>query len=480
MTRERVEVGHAGDSLSRATASSSITTLRFIRLVAEVAFGLLLVLGLITPSWRYGPFASLPLWRYQELAGGPMTVGVANLLPLLVVAGLTTGWLARRGRNRWRWGPAAVVLPLLGLTIAGLLNVDYHNFRLAFIYGGMFALSWLVYLYVVNERPRLLPALAAILAIQGVVAIGQFVNQRDLGLGFLGELPLHPLLEGNSVLWARGRPWLRAYGLTAHPNLLGAMLAALLLLVLPALGRFRGARRAGLAAAALLGAAGLFLSFSRASWLAFAAGLGVWWLMARFSRPRESGRQRVRRRWALAAVPLLLLIIAYRDLAFSRFFALDSPIEATSINQRLHDAALALEIIGDRPLTGVGLGNYVDAAERLDADAARVHNVGLLVTAELGLPGLLLWAALMVAPFWLLVRKRGNADARFAFRHAAAQLAPWVAMLVVNTFDTMLWLNSNWQTSILFALLVANLVQPIAQIETADYTAFNALESPSM
>ena len=117
--------------------------------------------------------------------------------------------------------------------------------------------------------------IAAVLIIQGAVAAGQFLAQRDLGLVPLGELPLHPAHEGNSVLLARGQPWLRAYGLTIHPNLLGALLAALLLLALPMARRERGAERSAVLLALVVGGAGLFLSFSRASWLGFAAGLGT-------------------------------------------------------------------------------------------------------------------------------------------------------------------------------------------------------------
>ena len=80
---------------------------------------------------------------------------------------------------------------------------------------------------------------------------------------------------------------------------------------------------------------------------------------------------------------------------FSRLFALDTPTEAQSIDERQRDAALAVAIIRDAPLTGVGLGDYLAAAQRLDADAARVHNVPLLVAAELGLPGLVIWACLL-------------------------------------------------------------------------------------
>ena len=232
-------VGAAGPKDARSQLALPV-----VRRVGEVAFALWLILSLITPSWRYGPFAWLPLWATEELAGAPMRVGAANLLPLIVVACL----LLSRGRGQsarpWTWGPPALSLPLAGLTVLGTLSLDWSNFRHVFIYVGMYAVAWLVYLYVLNERPRLFAPIAAVLLIQGAVAAGQFLAQRDLGLVPLGELPLHPAHEGNSVLLARGQPWLRAYGLTIHPNLLGALLAALLLLTLPVARRVRGAGRA--------------------------------------------------------------------------------------------------------------------------------------------------------------------------------------------------------------------------------------------
>jgi O-antigen ligase len=152
---------------------------------------------------------------------------------------------------------------------------------------------------------------------------------------------------------------------------------------------------------------------------------------------------------------LTLLLFAYRDLVFSRLFALDTLTEAQSISDRQRDAALAVAVIRGATLTGVGLGDYLAAAQRLDADAARVHNVPLLVAAELGLPGLLLWLWLMAAPFWLWLRP-ATAPRRYA--DLGPRLAPWVAMLVVNTFDTTLWLSGNWQTSFLFALVAARAV----------------------
>ena len=115
-----------------------------VRRVGEGAFALWLILSLITPSWRYGPFAWLPLWQYEELAGAPMRVGAANLLPLLVVACILLSRWRAQPHPPWTWGPRALSLPLAGLTVLGTLRLDSGNFRHVFIYGGMYAVAWLV------------------------------------------------------------------------------------------------------------------------------------------------------------------------------------------------------------------------------------------------------------------------------------------------------------------------------------------------
>src|SRR5690606_34838342 len=110
--------------------------------------------------------------------------------------------------------------------------------------------------------------------------LGQFFQQTDLGLEWLGELPLNPAFSGVTVLGARGTRWLRAYGLTTHPNQLGALLTALLLFLLPAwltLIQTGDSRRRLLlyTTGIALGLAGLYVSFSRSAWLAFGGGLLV-------------------------------------------------------------------------------------------------------------------------------------------------------------------------------------------------------------
>ena len=421
--------------------------------LTKASFTLFLILSFITPSWRDGPFSWWPLWHFPLLAGAPVTTGLFNLLPLLIAAGwLITRWLNRSQQSPWQWGPIGLTLPLSGLTILGLLSLELDLTRRTLTQAGALVLFWFVYLFVLNQRPSLTLPLLIITFVQGTVAIAQFALQKDLGLLALGELPLNPAFEGITVLYARNQPWLRAYGLTAHPNLLGAILTMLLLWLLPLIGRWQGWRQFLFLLTMSIGLLGLFVTFSRSAWLAFGVGLLLWLFWHR--RTSDQSQQPVKRPFPLKRIilllPFLLLLIFNYDLALSRLVNLNTPIEATSINQRLSDGRVALQLINQHPWRGVGLGNYPGAAQRLDPNAHRVHNVPLYVTAELGLPAALLWLWLMLAPFIQRQKEPGKVS-----------LPAWTAMVVMNMFDTMVWWSSNWQTAILFALLVAQTAQTL-------------------
>ncbi|MFZ0549164.1 MAG: O-antigen ligase family protein, partial [Candidatus Promineifilaceae bacterium] len=378
---------------------------------AHLSFAFFFFLALTTPSWRYGPFSWLPLFQFTELAGGPVRLGVLNLLPgvaaICWLGGRFLSW--PKNSSPWQWGTRHITWPLFGLTLLGVVSLIPAAPRLQFIEIGGLLLAWLVYLFVINERPNLQPALAAVVLVQGVTAVGQFIRQGDLGLYWLGELHLDPIYQGVTVIFARGRPWLRAYGLTAHPNLLGAILAALLLLLLPSIVRSQGWQRILWYATFMVGLAGLVLTFSRGAGLGFLAGLLTWLLLRDWhsgdrSRPvpKISPLQPLVARYLKFILPLLLfipLLWLYSDLFLSRLTHLDAPSEAQSLTQRVMDARLALHMIANNPLTGVGLGSYTDVAKVMKPEAARVHNVLLMVTAELGLPGMLLLLWLFLSPF---------------------------------------------------------------------------------
>lgn len=398
------------------------------------ALYLILLLGANGVASSQGPLAWLPLVRLPGWGNEWVGIGVVGLLPLLS-AGAWLGERARQGRLRaLGWGPRRVAWPLLALaglgafSLAGQCAGGVCNpaaaVRLALL---LAHLAW-VYLYVVNERPPLLVIVAAVILLQSTVALGQFIAQRDLGLSLLGEPALDPQLAGVSVVMRGAERWLRAYGLTNHPNTLAGTLVAMLL-ILPVLAHDLAPKRRWVLPLLLsLGCAALFATLARWAAVCFALGLGLNlmpWLV--------NGLRR--RHWAVApfgwsmalAVGLTvgLMLAVYGDAVVGRAVALETPVESRSLWERERDTTIAARLLAERPLTGVGLGRYLSHARAVDRWAETVHNVPLLMGAEMGLPGLLLWLVLLVAP----VARRD------ALGRHAPQTALWLGFWLLGLFQ---------------------------------------------
>lgn len=469
-----------------------------LRWLTHASFAAFLILALATHSahWRVGPFTWLPLLRLPALLPAraarwgdeqPMVLGILTLIPLL----LAVSWPLVRlvelripGARRWQWGWRHFALPLGGLTLLGLVSIGWSwaaagtrmpplgvsdtAFQLLSL-----ALVWATYLFLINERPSLTWPLAAVVAIQSLVGVAQFVRQADLGLTVLGELDLDPAVSGVSVLMADGQRWLRAYGLTGHPNLLAALIAPLILYLLSQTRQAAGWRRWTLLGIVGLGAVALVATASRAAWLAFGLGLALW-LAALWSERRQAPRRaelsrdaaRRRRRSAIAAMAVagglaLLFLAVYGPLLLTRFFNLDTSIEARSLFERERDWGIAWQLIRQHPVAGVGMGSYLLEARAVDQAARVVHNVPLLVTAELGLLAGLLWLWLTGAPFVAAIRqgKRG-------WFRLTPGLAPWVAVVTMGLFHGLPWINTGWRAAILMALILGILANEISGSES--------------
>jgi hypothetical protein len=473
---------------NRQQSSPSIHRIAALRTVMHGLFALCIVLALATHSsnWRVGPLTWLPILHLGPLLPtrildpamqqARMAIGVLTLLP----AALGASWLLLRvlearapgARRSWRWGWMPCTWPLLGLTGLALVSLALTTPgpRMAgltpnqILSGGALALVWLVYLFVVNERPRLTGPLAVVVAVQGLVAVAQFGVQRDLGLAALGELALDPATGGASVLLLDNVRWLRGYGLTGHPNLLAALLALAMLLLLPDLAAARGLRRLVLSFALVVGLLGLLATVSRAAWLAFGLGVGLF-VLASWRQPRAAAARRALGRGDWLAIALLsgaglvFLALYGRQLA-SRFLSLDSVVEIRSLSERGRDAAIALRLLGQHPWQGAGFGSYLPAARAFDPAARIVHSAPLLALAELGLLGGLGWAWLTLAPFVAAGRASRRGDARLL-----PHLAPWLALVVMSLWHPWPWFSAGWRSTVLLALLMgvwANVVCPPA------------------
>ncbi len=321
--------------------------------------------------------------------------------------------------SEFSWGETAVTIPLAAFSLLVLFRLNAEMAHIA----AMIALCWFIYLFLVNhpiwQREWLWRVLAVVLLVQGTVAVAQFFLQRELGLAWLGEPTLDLLVEGTSVAQRDGQNWLRAYGLNSHPNQLGLLMIALCLLLWPHRHKAQGGWRwlfwLGLAA----GVAGLLVSLSRSA----ALGLLLGGLL--FGLHRRTALSLPRREFALPlavlAAGVLLFALVYGDVLAGRLLALDSPLESRSLWERQRDLGLAWQLLAERPFRGTGLGQYLPSAAAINPEAALVHNVPLLIGAELGLVGLVLWLAFWLWPLWRYGRSTKN----------VAGTAVWLALILM-------------------------------------------------
>jgi O-antigen ligase len=356
------------------------------------------------------------------------------LSDLAVGALLLTG-LARSSRHVRYWGHRYLTVPLLALAGLALLTVPA---AVSPTLAGYTALRWFlavgVYLSMVQgDLPleRWVMVLMVGLGLQALVGLGQVLRQEPLGLP--GELALEPARAGAAILTVGGRRWLRAYGLTFHPNVLGGFLAIGLVLGLPLLNRLRMQLLWW-----LLGL-GLLVSFSRSAWLATVVVLPAvaGWLAWR----RPALRRPLGVTLTIAALFVLLSGVLLAGQFASRLRRTLTTAESRSLRERGALIAIALDVITDRPLTGVGAGNFPLAMLATDTPALPqpVHNAPLLLAAEVGVVGAGLW-------FWLWLTP-GLALKSLWHRHKpwlVVLIGAWFALGTISLWDSYPWaLNSG-------------------------------------
>lgn len=374
-----------------------------------------------------------------------------TLMAMLIAWGLSM-WMRRAPL---RFGPTYIWLPLAGLTAAGFVSVIasmdralslYHAVRL----GALF----LFYLFIVNKRISVM-AIATAVGVQGVlqavVAVTQSLLQRSVGLQFFGEHALDPLWAGVSVVSDGSTRFLRAYGLTDHPNILGGCLAFGLVLVLAAFLRSDTRSKWIFTIPFALMSLALLLTFSRAAWLAFLAGAALVAVMeARTRRNRNLGAVV----WlALGTFLVLLPFISMNTrhfgvrLNFGNSFE-DVPFENQSWNERPILNESANQIFVKHPLTGVGLGASPIAMRENFPDFPTYyqppHFTLLAAALETGIFGGLFYFLLMAVPWVVLLRRRGLWRDPEAIGAAGLLLS----VTVVGFFDYYTWLSSagrGWQ-----------------------------------
>lgn len=277
-----------------------------------------------------------------------------------------------------------------------------------------------------NVRGNWLLVLGASVFWQALVIVAQFARQGSIGLQFLGERSFDTGTVQIAHSQLNGREFLRAYGTFPHPNLAAAYLAFSLIILF---GEIKSQSKLALtkiifAAVAILA---ILLTFSKS-----AAAFLTLGFLSRVKRLRE----------------LLILLPPAAIIAFfvaGNLFVYQIP----SIAERLLLSQAALDIALVSPAFGVGSNNFILELASLDLISLSetrllqpVHNVFLLILAENGIFGLILFATL------LLVVSR--------YLDTKLKLIIFIGVLFYLSVDHFLWTLQQGQ--LLFWLIIAYII----------------------
>jgi O-antigen ligase len=462
-------------------AAKEVFSPHWLRIPSQYLFSLFLLLVLLTPQWHQGTFTHLPLLRLNSNEQH-YTIGVLALLPFVAVLFFLLAHLLEQPREKWRWGHRYLSLPLGAFTLLALVRTwpiqDLKHAAKVFLAIGLLGG---IYLYILQNLPTAyaVGTLAAMLPVQGIVGFLQFIKQHSLNLTFFGERWLTPTVKGASVIESGGQRWLRAYGLTMHPNILGGYLGIGMLICLGASLTVKGWRRWALWSCILVAIPGFLLSFSRSAWLGTSTGL---LFLLVIIRPWERLEWRSSFNWkqwvligTIISFVLVLFLVLYGDLLASRLWRHDSKLERRSIRDRLVDLEQAWALFKMAPLTGVGPGRYQDALWGAAGDNPppgfrRVHNLPLLASAELGVWGGVLWLwlglALPTALLWQNRRARRKKHRNNITSEPNAKdptesdlgkigwAAALIAMTVISCLTLYFYIFPNWWHAVFLALLL--------------------------
>lgn len=266
------------------------------------------------------------------------------------------------------------------------------------------------YIRSLNDKDikTVLNVLIAAAVLQSLLGIWQFLSQSTFASTLLGMSAHEVAAAGTSVLKGWHIRFLRAYGTLPHPNMLGGFLAVMLVMLVA---RFevwikesgsRLAKGAG-AFAAILILFGLTVTFSRAAWLGAALSLGLIAIVA------------YKKRMILTLQLISFLVIGaavffglFHDLVSLRFDSVAIEQER-SVSERVQSLEDVKQVINQgksrkHMLIGTGIGNSTAVAIRIMPQrpvwtVQPAHNVLVLVFAELGVIGLVLFVVFIGSLF---------------------------------------------------------------------------------
>ncbi|HPA25448.1 MAG TPA: O-antigen ligase family protein [bacterium] len=372
----------------------------------------------------------------------------------------------------------------IGANRHGMLKLGWQNFFLfvgvVFIFLNIFlaesrmlAVYWwlrigeaMVIFYLIkkmseNKKIKVAWSFVISLAIAAGLGIYQFFTQHIFASKWLGMASQNAEELGASVLEVNGERILRAYGSFSHPNVLaGFIVVAMVMLIILKFSIFNfqlsNIKKEVFYILSVLFIVALFFTFSRAGWLALALLIIEYNILYIYNKKfsiflplRQAGKLQITFFCVFA-----VLSIMYWPLVQTRLGLNKEParLEVLSTQERISGYVEAYQIIKQHPW-GVGLGNYTLAMQKISPDREvydyqPVHNVFLLIAAELGLG----WILVLALSLYCIYKKFSIFSFQFSvFKQKKYFLLPlYFCALAMLCLDHFWWTSASGMGALVF------------------------------
>lgn len=387
------------------------------------------------------------MWLKWSFAPPPFTSNyvlgfiVVGLMLITIMLWLVTGCIGWHNIVQSYWHIAWLIFALL-LTGWSIIS-QYWAFGTE-QYAGMAQSSSLQLLIVilfsiviiaVAPSPKLVIAILIFsMLFQGMVGGLQVIFQQSISFTWFGEFTLDVNESGISVLEHDGKRWLRPYGLTPHPNILAGIITLGLFGSMNWI--FQSGKKYLLGSVVfVIGFWFLLLTFSRGAWIGFLAG---GFFLLPFVIRVDKFWKKVIPVSVMVIIIGLIFIAIFQPLLLSRAGLSEQNTEMRSISDRVVFMEIALDAIQNRPIQGIGMGNfpwyasnYIFYNTDYDLDGNNVHNIYLTVWSELGVIGLGLFIGMIISGIGAILSKQSL--------ERLVLLAGFVVWAVMGLFDHFMW-----------------------------------------
>jgi len=350
---------------------------------------------------------------------------------------------------------------VFGLLIIALISIFFALDESLALYQFIKLLEFvLLFFYVIKNKISFIKiawVFAFGVLIQSILGIGQFLSQYSFASKWLGMAEHNPGILGQAVVITSLARYLRAYGTTVHPNVLGGYLAVGLVLILGLIIKCQmsnvkcqmldsvsnlvsGFKKWSPVLLFLIYSSGLvalIFTFSRSAWLGF--GLGFVMLMILFWRDHKNI---IRQIFVISIVIVTLSLFIFHEPVFNRLETTSPQIER-STTERISGYNSATELFKKKSFTGVGIGNFTLADYKLVSSTKNIweyqpiHNVYLLVFVESGIVGGIIWLIFLGQILVIRLRRIRKEESTDFWKFII--LTSYFVILFLMFFDHYLW-----------------------------------------